>query len=57
MSTQWRMGPGGPVGLDYGVLNTVMRLKKVPPSQRQSLFADLRVMESAALDEMSKDSQ
>lgn len=57
MSTQWRVGPGGPIGLDYLALNTVMRLKQVPPARRSGVFNDLRVMESAALDEMSKDQQ
>jgi hypothetical protein len=50
MSTQWRSGFNGPIGLDYGVLPAVMRLCGIPPGQRNDVFADVRTMESAALD-------
>ena len=49
MGTQWRVGMGGPTGLDYAVVPTVMDLHEVPPSRRRRLFDDLRVMESEAL--------
>jgi len=52
MGTQWQVGSGGPVGLDYGVLREVMRLTGVARSDWPQVFADVRVMESAALDEM-----
>lgn len=49
MSTQWRTGAGGATGLDYGVLHGVMRLVGVPAKDRQTVFQDIRVMESEAL--------
>jgi hypothetical protein len=52
MSTQWRVGPGGAIGLDYGVLPTVMRLEGVPRADWPEAFTALRILESAALEEM-----
>lgn len=50
MGTQWRQGPAGPTGLDYGLgLSRVMRAHGVPAAQRDQVFADLQVMEGAAL--------
>lgn len=54
MDTQWRSGMGGPTGLDYAALPEVWRRLKVPPSERDDLFADLQVLERAALGEMRK---
>ncbi|ESH90793.1 hypothetical protein B551_0222760 [Cupriavidus sp. HPC(L)] len=54
MGTQWRVGVGGPVGLDYSALRFVMRMQRVPPAEQPDLFEDIRVMEHAALDEMSE---
>lgn len=54
MATQWRMGPCGPVGMDYAALPAVMRLTGVPASERRDLFDDLRVMEYAALDAIAE---
>lgn len=54
LQTQWRVGPAGPIGLDYNVLPWVMRQCGIRSSeQRAALFEDLRVMERAALDEMA----
>lgn len=53
MGTQWRVGPAGPVGLDYNVLPFVLRQCGVPRRQWPRLFEDLRVMEGAALDEIN----
>lgn len=47
LTTQWRFGPAGPTGLDYGVLPILC------PEWRDH-FDDLRVMEAAALEEMRK---
>ncbi len=55
MGTQWRIGPGGPVGLDYGVFPTVLRLEQVPRAEWQEAFSMLRVMEAEALIEMRKE--
>lgn len=48
--TQWRMGPAGPIGLDYAALESVMRIRRIPRGEREQLLEDVRVMESAALD-------
>jgi hypothetical protein len=53
VQTQWRMGPAGPVGLDYNVLPWAMRLCGVKKTDRADVFEDVRVMERAALDEMA----
>lgn len=52
VSTQWRMGPGGPTGLDYGIVKWVMKLMHI--KKPLPLLHDLRIMESAALKQMSK---
>lgn len=48
MCTQWRQGPGGPCGLDYGVLPWVMKVYGT--DDEVTAFSDIRVMERAALD-------
>lgn len=52
LSTQWRLGFGGPTGLDYSSLEPVFRLNAIPETEWPELFADIRVMERAALDIM-----
>jgi len=54
MSTQWSTaGMGGqPVGLRYEVLPTVMRYCAIPPAERASTFAAVRIMERSALEAM-----
>ena len=47
--TQWRMGPSGPVGLDYAGVEATMRMKMVPAKERGQMLDDLRIMERAAL--------
>lgn len=54
MGTQWRVGPSGATGLDYGALPAVMDLLAVPQDQRRQVFADVRVMESEAISVMHK---
>ncbi|RJG10913.1 hypothetical protein D3879_14625 [Pseudomonas cavernicola] len=49
MGTQWRVGMAGATGLDYGVLNDVMRLHGIKKRGRDDVFAAVRIMESAAL--------
>lgn len=49
MSTQWRVGPGGAVGLDYNVLPTVFKLLRIRTAQQGALFEDLRILENEAL--------
>lgn len=54
MSTQWRVGPGGAYGLDYGVLPQVMRLRGIARSEWADVFDSVRVMEDAALEQIRK---
>lgn len=55
VATQWRMGPGGPVGLDLNVVFRVMDLFKVQGrKKRVDLLRSIRLMESSALKQMSK---
>lgn len=55
LRTQWRTGMNGPTGLDYSALPEVWRRCKVPPAERDDAFADLQVMEHAALAAMHED--
>lgn len=49
ISTQWRVGMGGPTGLDYNVLFARMDRMKLDESSYENLFDDIRVIESEAL--------
>lgn len=49
MRTQWRTGMGGPTGMDYSALPFVWRQLRVPEEEQDAVFADLQVMEVAAL--------
>lgn len=49
MSTQWRMGSSGPIGLDYAVLDRVMRTYGIADPDDE-IFLDLQILEGAALD-------
>jgi hypothetical protein len=52
MSTQWRTSMAGRTGLDYAVLQSVMRLVGVPASERAEVFDSIRTLEGAALETM-----
>jgi hypothetical protein len=56
MQTQWRVGFGGPTGLDYNVLPSVMRMQRIPRKQWLDVFECLRVMEGEALQVMRENS-
>ena len=45
--TQWRAGPNGMIGLDYGVVLNLCELYDV--SNAKALLEDLQIMESHAL--------
>ena len=47
--TQWREGFGGRTGLDYASVQCVLRDEGLRGKQRRERFAELRVMEFAAL--------
>jgi hypothetical protein len=49
LTTQWRAGFAGAIGLDYATLPTVFRLAAVPRAEWPVLFDDIRVMERGAL--------
>lgn len=55
MGTQWRVGMGGPIGLDYGPLPFVLRMNAVPRTEWPVVFEDVRVLENTALKVMSED--
>lgn len=50
MSTQWHVSMGGPTGLNYAALPELWRRLKVPRKQRDAAFADLQILEAAALE-------
>ncbi len=54
ISTQWRVGAGGPTGLDYNVLFTRMARMGLSDEQYEQLFDDIRVIESEALSILNK---
>lgn len=47
MQTQWRVGMGGPTGLDYSAIPVVSEATGIKVTK--SRFDDLRIMESEAL--------
>lgn len=49
MKTQWRVGPAGPVGLDYNVREMQAELIRLPRKLRRDTYEALRDMEYAAL--------
>ena len=50
--TQWRVGMAGPIGLDYGAVNWLLRLYEV--EDQRSVLEDLQTMEAAVLMTISK---
>jgi hypothetical protein len=54
MTTQWRVGMGGPTGLDYGVLFRLLDNERLSGDEWDQMFADVCVMEAAALEAMAR---
>ena len=54
VSTQWRTGPGGVIGLDYGVVFHELDRRSLSPDDYDDLMDSIRVIEQAALDQMHK---
>lgn len=54
IQTQWVVSTGGAVGLNYQSLESAMRMSQVPTADQPQLFADLRIIERAAMNAMSK---
>lgn len=49
LSTQWRVGAAGAIGLDYKILFHELDRMNLSPKQHENLFEDVRVMEFEAL--------
>ena len=54
MQTQWRHGFEGKTGLDYAGIGFVMERRRVKRSARDGLFAQIQIMERAALGEWAE---
>ena len=54
MSTQWRVGMGGAVGLDYNAIKPVASMIGLKRAELLEAFPDLRMMEAEALLVMSE---
>jgi hypothetical protein len=52
---QWRVGPGGPYGLDYNVLYHKLDRMGLTPERYAELEEEIRILEGAALDAMCDD--
>ncbi len=51
VSTQWIISPiGGYVGINYIALESAMSMAGIKKKKRPSLFDDVRIMESVALE-------
>ncbi|WP_313401506.1 DUF1799 domain-containing protein [Stenotrophomonas sp.] len=57
VATQWRVGAGGPIGLDYGVIFYEMDREGLEGEKRDEVMAGIRVIETAALAEFASSSQ
>lgn len=55
MDTQWNFSMGGPSGFKYEALPEIWRRLKIAPERRDDVFADLRIMEAAALEAVRED--
>ena len=56
LQTQWRVsGMGSATGLDYVAALAVIRELELEKDEARELFADIRVMEAAALEQMADD--
>lgn len=54
VSTQWRIGMGGPTGLDYGAIYPLLDRISADQSEWMDLFDDIQTLERAALKQMSE---
>ena len=55
LSTQWRVGAAGPVGLDYNVLFHELDRRELAREDYDDLLGSIRVIEGVALAEMRKE--
>lgn len=54
LQNQWRCAANGPLGLDYVVVFDEMRHRGVEGAERDEMMHQLRVIESAALKELTE---
>ena len=54
LSTQWRVGMGGPTGLDYSAVYPLLDRAAKDPQEWDELFSDIQVMEGAALKQIGE---
>ncbi len=54
VSTQWRIGMRGAIGLDYCAIYPLMDRMQLSADDWMQTLDDIRAMESAALDELRK---
>ena len=54
LQTQWRVGMGGPTGLDYNVLYHKLDRMNLEPDEYAQFEHDIQVMEHAALTTMNR---
>lgn len=54
LRTQWRVGMGGPIGLDMTVFFHELDRKKVPPELYDDMLWKLQIIEGAALTQLHK---
>jgi hypothetical protein len=53
--TQWFVGFGGPTGLRYEAIYPLLDRMGLSPADWEQAFADIQLMESAALQQISDD--
>lgn len=54
LGTQWRLGQGGPSGLDYTAIPAVASMLGIKRHELTEIFPDLRIMEHEALAVMAE---
>lgn len=54
LGTQWRLGQGGPSGLDYTAIPAVASMLGIKRRELTEIFPDLRIMEHEALGVMAE---
>lgn len=52
---QWRMGPGGPIALDYTTLMMRLDSMRLDPDEWEAMYDDVRLLSSTALNAMKAD--
>ncbi len=57
LRNQWRAGINGAYAIDYTCLFMRMDRMSLPPAEWEEMFADFRVIEAVALDEINKASR